>query len=69
MADGEKRMAINPTWMERKDWEEVQHLAETALKLLEDPSTRDLASSLIVRVEACTRHLNNLAQQAKEKQV
>ena len=49
-------------WQRRKDWEEIQHLAETAVKMLEDPSTWDMTGPLTTKVEACTQHLKQLEQ-------
>ena len=53
-------------WQRRKDWEEIQHLAETALKMLEDPSTWGMAGPLITKVEACTQHLKTIEPNTRE---
>lgn len=61
-----KARAIPIGWHERKNWEQLQHLAETALKMMEEASTRDLVPALINRADALVQHLKNLAQQVEE---
>ena len=65
-SDKPKTAGLSREWQEVKDWEEIQHLASTALKMLANPSTKDLAMSLATRVEIYTRHLKTLAPTAKE---
>jgi hypothetical protein len=48
--------------MEQEDWREIEHLAETAMKMLENPSTRDMAMSLVDRAQVCINHLKSIAE-------
>lgn len=56
-------------WQVRKEWEQVQHLAEVAMKMLEEASTRSLAEELIGPLEQAAQQLKTLAAESKGAQV
>ncbi len=56
------RTGVKLVWRERQAWERIQHLAETAQKMLEDSSTGDLATQLIPTVRSEVDRLNQLAK-------
>lgn len=64
-----KKLLVHPLeWMNRKDWEEIEHLAETALKMLQNPSTKDMAITLADKVQVCVDHMKMIAAESKGEQ-
>lgn len=60
------RRQVPLRWAERKAWEEIQHLVETAMKMLEETSTSDLAQTLIPVLAGRVEHLKTVTQPAEE---
>lgn len=64
-ASPKKQIARPLDWMVRKDWEEIEHLAETALKMLESSVTKDMAITLADKVQVCVDHMKMLTAENK----
>lgn len=59
---------LNTSWRMRMAWEAIEHLASTAMKMLEEPSTKDLAPALISRVQKEIDYLQTVTQTPEETQ-
>lgn len=64
----DRRNSVPVRWAEIRAWEEIEHLAEMAMKMLGEPSTRDLAQTLIPVLADRIEHLKNVSQTSEEKQ-
>lgn len=68
MSDQDKaRPGVSVDWLEREAWEEIEHLASTALQMLNNRSTRAMAMSLAQKVEACIQRMNMINEQRSKK--